>query len=86
MSNRLYWRPIPVNPTLHGFEAEDETNLRYKLAERYCGHDGSIRAEFAVDHEAVAFLEGMAVMGSKAAEELLAVLAEHGEVLIVIDE
>lgn len=80
MSTNLYWRPVGGDNYL-GYQ------LKFAIAERLWGHDGSLRGEWVtLDRDFISFLQGIAAASGrnedlkKEADRLVELIHEHGEV------
>lgn len=86
MSFGLYWEPVkPVKGT------QLPTELKYVMARRYMGHDGSLKSETYLDSSDLSYLRGVRDATSSAevqegVDELIAALDVHDEVRVWIGE
>ena len=82
MSTTLYWRPVPKeHPPLEDLSSV----LKYMLARRYWGHDGSLYGEeVEIGKEEIPYLQGLNDCGVEDADRLIAAIHDHGRVLIRI--
>lgn len=83
MSFGLYYRPVPkeIPPAI-----DLPVDLKYPLARRFLGHDGSLRGEMTVTREHIPYLEGLADGGTEGAAELIAAVREHEAVELWIGD
>lgn len=82
MSSTLYWRPAPKDVPA---PRDLPTGLKWALARRLWGHDGSLNGdEIELDEAIVPYLEGLADGGVEGAADLIAALRAHGTVLLWI--
>jgi hypothetical protein len=83
----LYYRPVPK-------EIPSATDLpvalKYPLARRWFGHDGTVRGQMTVTVSDVPYLDGLADAGApeiaEGARELIAAVKEHGAVELWIGD
>lgn len=87
MSTKLYWKPVVKrSDKVLGYQ------LKYVLAPKYFGHDGSLRSSDPVifTSEDIDFLEGVALAGAaevkKEAKALISLIEKHDSVEVWIDE
>lgn len=86
MSFGLYWEPVP-NVTGHRLEQA----LKYVVAGRWFGHDGSLRGETVLDKHSIAYLNGIRDCNTTtaigdAATDLIEAIEAHGSVRVWIGD
>lgn len=88
MSFGLYWRPAPKEvPPAHDLPVD----LKYVLARRLWGHDGTLRGEAVLTGTIIPYLEGIADArgnsdAAEGARELIKAIKEHGAVELWIGD
>lgn len=82
MSSSLYWRPAPKGVP----EPRDlPEQLKKALANRFWGHDGSLLGEeVELDERIVPYLDGLSDGRVDGADDLIAAIRAHGEILLWI--
>jgi hypothetical protein len=79
VSTNIYWRPI--NPDKQCLPKD----LKYKIARKYWGHDGSLGGEpVIIDKTDYAYFEGLKDAGVEGAEEIINAIDKYGEIEIML--
>lgn len=86
MSSSLYWRPAPKDPPPR---RHLPFGLKKAIAQRIWGHDGSLYGDAVeIDLSWTMYFEGLRDAGNseiaEGAREVLAALAEHGKIELLI--
>ena len=80
MGTNAFWRPIA---TKDGKLLS--TDIKWKIAKRYMNHDGSLTGKAYLSNEDIGWLEGLRDAGVEDADELIAAIEKHAEIVIFIE-
>ncbi len=80
MSTDLHWRPVDKRSGTLPYK------LKKVIAKRFWGHDGSLAGdELMLDSHNLDYLAGLIDAGVEGADELKALILQHGRVVVWIE-